>query len=67
MADHGSFRRAAEALDLSQSTGSRRVQALERRLGTPIFIRDRCGVRLTHAGQRFLRDATIHQPVAPGE
>ncbi|MEO9337156.1 LysR family transcriptional regulator [Mesorhizobium sp. SB112] len=56
-AEQGSFRRAAAALDISQSTISRRVQLLESRLGTPIFERHPTGVRPTEAGQHFLRDA----------
>lgn len=56
-AEQGSFRRAAAVLELSQSTLSRRIQLLERRLGFPLFIRDRRGVRLTPAGVNFLRCA----------
>lgn len=68
VAEHGSFRRAADALNLSQSTVSRRVQLLERRLGALLFERSRSGVRLTHAGERFLREASfgvehLHQAV----
>ena len=43
VAEHGSFRRAADVLELSQSTISRRVQSLERRLGVTLF--DRRSVR----------------------
>ncbi|QVM85035.1 LysR family transcriptional regulator [Novosphingobium decolorationis] len=57
VARHGSFRRAADALGLSQSTVSRRVQLLERRLGVPIFERNRTGTHLTSAGERFIREA----------
>jgi len=57
VAEQSSFRRAATTLDLSQSTVSRRVQLLERRLGFAIFVRDRRGVRLTGPGSDFLRDA----------
>lgn len=59
IAECGSFRRAAAALDLSQSTISRRVQLLERRLGVPLFERSRRGARLTAAGERFIRDAAV--------
>lgn len=45
-------------LNLSQSTVSRRVQLLERRLGAPLFDRDKSGARLTPIGARFLRDAS---------
>src|SRR5690606_30994322 len=36
----GSFRAAAESLNLSQSTVSRRIRVLERRLGIELFERD---------------------------
>lgn len=58
VAQHGSFRSAALGLNLSQSTVSRRVQLLERRLGVSLFERFHSGVRLTSAGQRFIQDAS---------
>lgn len=57
VADLGSFRRAAVALDLPQSTVSRRVAHLEHRLGFELFIRDPRGVTLTVAGASFLGEA----------
>lgn len=59
VAQYGSFRRAAAVLDISQSTISRRVQALERRLGIQLFERTRTGVRSTAIGERFMREAAI--------
>jgi DNA-binding transcriptional LysR family regulator len=59
VAELGSFRRAADVLNLSQSTVSRRIQLLERRLGVPLFERSRSGTRLTYAGERFIRDAAV--------
>lgn len=56
-AEAGSFRQAAVALDLQQSSVSRRVQALEHRLGFSLFERSRAGVRLTTAGAAFLESA----------
>ncbi|MXO65312.1 LysR substrate-binding domain-containing protein [Altericroceibacterium endophyticum] len=56
-ADHGSFYRAARALDVDQSTLSRTVLKLERSLGSELFIRTRAGVRLTKIGQQILRSA----------
>lgn len=56
-ADHGSFHRAARALDIDQSTLSRNILKLERSLGTPIFERSRAGVALTSAGTEFIRGA----------
>ncbi|MUZ65636.1 LysR family transcriptional regulator [Agrobacterium vitis] len=58
-AEQGSFRRVADALDLSQSTVSRRILLLERRLGVALFERRRTGVSLTPAGRRFIDDAAI--------
>lgn len=59
VAEHGSFRRAASILNLSQSTISRRIQLLERRLGVPLFERNHAGARTTPAGERFMRDAAV--------
>ncbi|MEH3038508.1 MAG: LysR family transcriptional regulator [Sphingomonas paucimobilis] len=56
-AETGSFRRAADALDLPQSSVSRRIQLLERRLGFPLFERSHAGVALTDAGKAFLENA----------
>jgi len=56
-ADHGSFRQAAEALSIKQSTISRSVQILEHRLGAAIFERSSGGVRATAMGRQFLRMA----------
>ncbi|KQM66533.1 MULTISPECIES: LysR family transcriptional regulator [unclassified Sphingomonas] len=58
-AERGSFRRVAAELGVDQSTVSRRIQLVERRLGVPIFERYSGGVCLTPAGEMFLRDATI--------
>ncbi len=57
VAQHGSLRRAAESADVSQSTLSRRVQSLERRLGIVLFERTKSGCQPTLAGEQFLRDA----------
>lgn len=59
VAEQGSLRRAAEILNLSQSTVSRRLQILERRLGVALFERTRNGTKPTIAGDRFLRDAEV--------
>lgn len=58
-ADLGSFRRTALALQLPQSTVSRRIQLLERQLGFPIFTRDRRGSAVTDSGTAFLKDAAL--------
>jgi DNA-binding transcriptional LysR family regulator len=56
-AEHGGFRRAARHLGVQQSAVSRRIQELEGRLGAPIFERGPQGVRLTIAGEDFVRGA----------
>ena len=50
----GSIRKAAEALFITPSALDRRVQDLERELGTPLFERHARGMRLTAAGELFL-------------
>ncbi|UPJ48440.1 LysR family transcriptional regulator [Bradyrhizobium sp. 200] len=54
-ADYGSFRQAAHALSITQSTLSRSVQLLEHSIGVVIFERSSGGVRVTPAGRHFLR------------
>ena len=56
-ADHGSFRRAAEALLLRQSKLSRCIRQLEERIEIAVFERSSGGVRATQAGRDFLRMA----------
>jgi len=56
-ADHGSFYRAARALDIEQSTLSRNIFKLERAIGMAIFERSRAGVTVTLAGSAFIRGA----------
>jgi DNA-binding transcriptional LysR family regulator len=52
-----SFVRAAEQLNVSQTTVSARIRALEEQLGRPVFIRSKHGASLTPAGEQFLRYA----------
>ncbi|MER8443377.1 LysR family transcriptional regulator [Mesorhizobium sp. M1066] len=59
VSETGSFRRTAEMLSVSQSTVSRRIQLLERRIGVALFERHRSGARVTLAGERFLKEAVI--------
>lgn len=56
-ADYGSFRKAAAALAIQESSISRRIRDLEDELGASLFVRYSGGVRLTVAGQEFLRNA----------
>lgn len=53
----GNFNRAAESLNVTQSTVSARIRALEDRLGRPLFTRSHSGARLTPAGQQLRRYA----------
>lgn len=55
--DSGSFVRAAALLNVTQSTVSMRIKALEAGLGQRLFLRGRKGVELTAAGRRFQRHA----------
>lgn len=54
----GHFVRAAERLNVTQSTVSARVKELELRLGRPLFLRGRAGATLTPAGRHFLPHAS---------
>jgi LysR family hydrogen peroxide-inducible transcriptional activator len=57
VADHGSFRRAAAALDISQPALSAHVQSVERLLGIQVFERDRRSVLVTPAGDEVIARA----------
>ncbi len=51
------FRKAAEELHIAQPALSRSISALERELGTQLFVRDKRSVVLTPAGRQLLDDA----------
>jgi DNA-binding transcriptional LysR family regulator len=53
----GSFTRAGESLDMSQSAVSRQVSALEQELGAPLFHRHARGLILTEEGELLMRAA----------
>jgi LysR family glycine cleavage system transcriptional activator len=53
-AEHGSFTKAAELLNLPQSSVTRQIAMLEQDLGCPLFQRHRRGVLLTDEGASYL-------------
>jgi DNA-binding transcriptional LysR family regulator len=53
----GSVQGASEALDLTQSAATKRIQALERRLGVTLLTRSRHGVRPTEEGMALYPEA----------
>ncbi len=57
--ESGSVQSGAERLNLTQSAATKRIQALERRLGLKLFVRGRFGVRPTDAGTALLPDARL--------
>lgn len=58
VARHGSIGAAAKELLVSQPSASRRLAALERRVGATLFDRDTTGARATPAGRELARQAT---------
>lgn len=62
VAEAGSFTRAGEALNLSQSAVSRQVGALEESLHIPLFHRHARGLLLTEPGEDLYR--TVHDVFA---
>src|SRR5208282_479593 len=58
IAESGTFVKAAERLNITQSTVSMRIKSLEDSLGRPLFTRSKAGAQLTAAGQQFRRYAT---------
>ena len=57
VADHGSFRRAAGTLGISQPALSAQVQAVEALYGVQVFERDRRSVLITPAGEEIVARA----------
>ncbi len=55
----GSYSAAARALGYTQPAITQQMKALERDVGTPLFIRAGRGLRLTEAGEELSRHATI--------
>src|SRR5262245_6128613 len=59
VADHGSFRKAAAALGISQPALSAQVQSAEDLLGVQVFERDRRSVLVTPAGEDVVGRARL--------
>ena len=59
IAESGSFREAAERVNVAQSALSRHVRALEEELGVALFERHARGVRPTAAGGRLFKRASL--------
>lgn len=55
----GNLNRAADHLNVTQSTVTTRLNALENRLGQALIIRNKSGTELTAAGFKFKRYAEI--------
>ena len=53
----GTVSAAADALELTQSAATKRLQSLERRLGTEVLVRGRFGVRPTDSGKLLYPEA----------
>ena len=57
VAETGSFSKAARQMRMAQSTASKQIALLEKRLGTQLVRRTSRGLALTDAGQRYYDDA----------
>ncbi len=55
----GSFVRAADRLNVGQTTVGARIRNLEQQLGRRLFVRHKGGATLTPAGEQFLRHAPL--------
>jgi len=73
--DNGSLAKSAETLNVTQSTVTARLQALEASVGVQLLTRDRSGVQLTERGAQMHRYASAmvnlwrqaNQEVAPSQ
>lgn len=59
VAEMGSFTAAGERVNLTQSTISQQIKALEEELGQALFVRGGRAVRLTEAGEQLLPRARL--------
>ena len=66
--DQGSYQRAAESLNYTQSTVTAQIQQLESALGVPLFERVGRRMRLTEAGNRAMPqvlNSALHRASLP--
>lgn len=66
VADTGSVSAAAKALGIHRATVLRHLEALEKELGTKVFLRDKQGYRLTEVGDDLLRVARLTEEQLQG-
>jgi DNA-binding transcriptional LysR family regulator len=59
VAEELSISKAAERLQIEPSPLSRQITALEKKLGVPLLLRRNRSIRLTPAGQVFLKEARL--------
>ncbi|WP_083507599.1 LysR family transcriptional regulator [Aureimonas frigidaquae] len=59
LAERGSTVAAADVVNLSQSAVSKQLTKLEERVGTALFLRDPTGLRLSPAGEIYVRQARL--------
>ena len=59
LAEELNFTRAAKVLDISQSTMTRRISAVEKRYRIKLFERDHANVKLTESGRAFVEEARL--------
>ncbi|UOM33254.1 LysR family transcriptional regulator [Acuticoccus sp. I52.16.1] len=57
LATHGTMHRATEALNMTQSTGSKMLMDVEAMVGCPLFVREPRGMRVTEMGELFVAHA----------
>src|ERR1700727_997061 len=63
VAECGGFHRAAERLNLTQSTGSQQIKRLELETNRPLFRRTTRSIALTDEGEMLLGDAPRPLPL----
>ena len=60
---NGSFNKAAEKLSLTAPAVMKQMNSLEKSIGAPLFERTNRGIRLTPAGESFLKDANTRKSI----